>query len=400
MTFLAYGRHRIEQDDIDAVVDVLKGDWLTTGPAVERFESEICTATSADFAVSCNSGTAALHMTAMALGLRKGDVAIVPAITFLATASAPRLTGADIVFADVDPATGLMTPETFEAAIAAAQGKAIRAAYPVHLGGQVCDMEVLHEIASARGITLVEDACHALGGRYSTRSGRAEVVGSCAHSDMSVFSFHPVKTVTCGEGGAVTTRSADLAQRLKDVRNHGLERDPAKWLNDDLGKDSMGGPNPWYYEMTEPAPNYRLSDINAALGASQLRKLGRFVQKRQLLAGLYDELLAPYSSLLKPLGRRLGVLSGWHLYVVMIDFDRISLSRAALMNKLRASGIGTQVHYIPVPWQPYWRAANDRNCFPGAAEYYRRCLSLPLSVDMNEGDVRRVVDALGKLLRE
>lgn len=393
--FLPYGRHVIDENDIAAVVSVLKGDWLTTGPHVEAFEASLRQTCDVAHALSCSSATAGLHMAAQALALGAGAAIVVPAMTFLASASAPHLTGAEIVFADVDPETGLLTPETFLKALESHAGSPVKAVIPVHLAGRVCDMVALKRIADKFGIAVIEDACHALGASYADAEGQHHIVGACAHSDMTVFSFHPVKTIAAGEGGAVTTRNGALAAKLALARSHGMVRDPQSWMHKDLGFDADGQANPWYYEMHGPAPNYRMSDINAALANSQLRKLSAFVARRAELAERYDRLLAPLAPALSPPLRQAGVESGWHLYSARIEFSALGMSRRALMERLRKRGIGSQVHYIPVPWQPYWRERGlQHDVFPGAAHYYERTLSLPLFPAMSEVDVRSVAEAL------
>src|SRR5579859_5068751 len=259
MKFLPYGRQTIEDDDIAAVAEALRGDFLTTGPLVGEFEQAFAAKVGASHAVCCNSGTAALHLATLALGLSEGDVAIVPAVTFLATANAVRYVGAEVEFADVDPRSGLMTPQTLEAALAraASRGK-VRAILPVHLKGVPCDMPAIAAIAEKQGLDVVEDAAHALGTVYGGLQ-----VGANAHARMTAFSIHPVKTMTCGEGGVVTTEDAKLAAALRRFRSHGMQADPSQ--------------GPWYYEMVEPGFNYRLPDINCALGLSQLKKLERFI---------------------------------------------------------------------------------------------------------------------------
>lgn len=395
--FLPYGRQVIDDDDVAAVVSVLKGDWLTTGPNVEAFEASLRKTCSVANAVSCSSASAGLHMAALALGLRAGTAVVVPSVTFLATASAPHLTGSEIVFADVDPETGLLTPETFLQAIELHSGSPIKAVIPVHLAGRVCDMEGIKAIADRYEIAVVEDACHALGASCTDSEGRLHVVGSCAFSDMSVFSFHPVKTVAAGEGGAVTTNNPDLASKLSCARNHGMVRDPERWVHKDIGFDADGQANPWYYEMHEPAPNYRMSDINAALGNSQLRKLGDFVARREQIAQCYDYELASLSPVIVPPARQPGAQLGWHLYSISINFQSIGMTRAGLMSHLKASGIGTQVHYIPLHWHPYWSQQGwRRHQLPGAVEYYDRTLSLPIFPSMHDRDVDRVVTELRK----
>lgn len=395
--FLPYGRHEIDEADIQAVVRVLRGDWLTTGPAVEAFESAFAATVGAEHAVSCNSGTAALHLAAMALGIGPGDHVFVPAITFVSTANVVRHAGGEVVFADVDPATGLMTPETLEEARARLEGSSrARAVFPVHLNGQCADMVGIGRLARAHGLRVVEDACHAIGGSYPGADGGYATVGGCRHGDVAAFSLHPVKTVTMGEGGVATTNDSDLADRLRSLRAHGMTR--ARFENADLAFAADGTPNPWYHEFQVLGFNYRASDIQCALGLSQLRKLDGFVARRRALAARYDALLEDLAPLARPVSAVHGGKPAWHLYAVLIDFAAAGVSRAVVMNELRARGIGTQVHYIPVHRQPYYRARYGHIHLPGAEAYYARCLSLPLFPAMTERDVERVVDALRAVL--
>jgi UDP-4-amino-4,6-dideoxy-N-acetyl-beta-L-altrosamine transaminase len=401
-TFLPYARQQIDDHDIDAVTAVLRGDWLTTGPTVARFEQALGSRCGAQHAIACSSGTAALHLACLALDLGPGDAAIVPSITFLATANAVRMTGAEAIFADVDPDNGLLTPAAFEAACvrAEAQGLVVKAVLPVHMAGQCADLMGLSQIARARSAAIIEDACHAIGTYHACPDGSAAPVGSCRLSDMAVFSFHPAKTIAAGEGGAVTTNDPALARRMRLLRNHGMTHDAAEFGNDAMAFDTQGAANPWYYEMPEIGWNYRLSDIHAALVLSQLGRLDPFVEQRRALAQRYDELLAPLAGLATPIRRSRGCLPAWHLYVVLIDFAALGLERAQLMSELRAAGIGTQVHYIPVHRQPYYRDRHAGLVLAGADAYYRRTLSLPLFVGMNAADIRRVVDTMqGILLR-
>jgi UDP-4-amino-4,6-dideoxy-N-acetyl-beta-L-altrosamine transaminase len=399
--FLAYGRQQLDADDIAAVVRVLQGDWLTGGPDVDAFEHDFASLVSAPHAIACANGTAGLHMAAYAAGLGPGSSAIVPTLTFLATANCARYMGADVVFADVDPATGLLTPETLEAALARAKKTGApqpRAVLPVHLNGQTCDMVGIAEVAKRHGLTIIEDACHATGTVGDGPGAEHDPVGACRHSAMTVFSFHPVKTVTTGEGGMVTTGDDALAAKLRLFRNHGLERDPAGFTLKDQGFGPDGQPNPWYYEMAEPGFNYRLTDIACALGLSQLKKLPRFAAARRRLAARYDAALAPLAPMLKVVPRNNWCDPVLHLYVALIDFAGLGIDRGTVMRRLKDQGIGTQVHYLPVHRQPYYRDRTGALDLPGADAYYARCLSLPLQPGMTDADVDRVVDALKTIL--
>ena len=395
---LPYGRHGIDDDDIAAVEKVLRGEFLTTGPAVAAFERALAEAVGAPGAVACSSGTAALHLAAMSIGLGPGDAAVVPAITFLATANAVRLTGAEVLFADVDPDTGLMDADHVDAAVGNAGGLRVRAVFPVHLAGQPAAMDEIAGLADGRGIAIVEDACHALGSTCETEGGTRARIGGAEHAGLAAFSFHPVKTVSMGEGGALTGRNEALLERARRLRNHGMMRDPAAFTESTLAFDDGGAANPWHYEMTEPGLNYRASDIHCALGLSQLGKLERFVARRRALAAAYDERLAALAPLVRPLARRSGCTPAWHLYVVLIDFAAAGTSRRRVMEALRAYGIGSQVHYIPVHLQPYYRQRYGAQALPGAMRYFERCLSLPLFPAMADGDVDRVVRALARAL--
>jgi UDP-4-amino-4,6-dideoxy-N-acetyl-beta-L-altrosamine transaminase len=404
-TYLPYGRHQIEQDDIDAVSTVLRGDWLTTGPAVESFESALADHVSAPEAVACSSGTAALHLAALALDIQPGERVVVPTETFVATANAIRYVGGEVVFADCDPATGLMRPQDLSTAIDRARAGAggngrLRAVFPVHLAGQseaVCEMA---DVAAGEDLAIVEDASHAIGS-IVTNGGEEQPIGSCLWSTMAVFSMHPVKTVAMGEGGAITTRSTGLAARLRTLRTHGLVRTRDAFVSPKAFAPG-GEVNPWYYELHELGFNYRASDINCALGLSQLRKLSRFVKRRRALVERYDHLIAGtnLSPVLRPLSRVPSSRPAWHLYVILVDFAELGLDRAAVMQWLKARGIGTQVHYIPVHRQPYYEGRYGAIDLPGADAYYDRCLSLPLFPGMTDTDVDRVVEALADVVRK
>lgn len=389
--FLPYGRQVIEEDDIAAVAEVLRSPFLTTGPKVSEFEEAFAKYVGVDHAVVVSNGTAALHLTALVLDLKAGDQVIVPAITFVATANAARYVGADVIFADVDPDTGLMRPADLQAAIAKSDSSRLKAVFNVHLGGQCDDIEAIRDLADKHGLKLVDDACHAVG---TSRSGNK--IGACAHTDLTVFSFHPVKTIAMGEGGMITTQDPDLAKRLKMLRSHGITHLPGDFLNQDLANDGDTA-NPWYHELHELGFNYRATDIQCALGLSQLKKADRFVKRRRELVQIYDKKLTALGPNIRSVTRHAPDQTGWHLSVALFDFDALGLSRREVMQRLRAQGIGSQVHYIPVPLQPYYQSLYGKPALPGAMGYYDRCLSLPLAADMTKSDVDRVLEALKTL---
>ncbi len=394
--FLPYGRQVIEDDDIAEVVRVLRSDYLTTGPEVPAFEQAFAAAVGARHAVACANGTAALHLIAVAAGLGPGTIAVVPTLTFLATASAVRLAGGDVIFADVDPDTALMTPGTLRDALQRANGP-VKAVLPVHIGGQTCDLPGLAEIARTAGAEMFEDACHAIGTRHTTTSGTHRV-GDCAYSRACAFSLHPVKTIAAGEGGVVTTQDDHLASQLRLLSNHGMVRDATQFTVRSAAFDPHGRPNPWYYEMPEPGFNYRLTDIQAALARSQLGKLAGFAARRQKLAARYREQLAPLAPLVRVVPIAPDCAPVLHLQQILIDFAGLGLDRATVMERMRAAGIGSQVHYVPVHRQPYYAALNPGLNLPGADAFYARTLSLPLYASMIEADVDRVVAALTSAL--
>jgi UDP-4-amino-4,6-dideoxy-N-acetyl-beta-L-altrosamine transaminase len=399
--FLPYGRQFLEDDDIAAVIDVLRGDWLTTGPAVEAFEAALCEETGARHAIACANGTAALHLAALALNLQAGDRVIVPSVTFLATANAVRLAGGEVVFADCNAESGLMEASHLAEAVARAAptpGGPLKAVFPVHLTGQCADLDAIAKLADEHGLTIVDDAAHAVGSRYRI-SNVTQPIGAGRLAAMTTFSFHPVKTIAMGVGGAITTNDDALAAHLRRLRSHGMSRDAASMQNADLAFDDSGEVNPWYYEMPEVGLNYRVTDIQCALGLSQMKKLARFVARRRALAARYDSLLADFAPLVRPIERSPACEAAWHIYPVLIDFETAGVSRAAVMQQLRAEGIGTQVHYIPVHLQPYYQQRYGTAVLPGAEQYYARTLSLPLFIGMSDGDVDRVVEAIRTILR-
>lgn len=380
---IPYGRQDISQADIDAVVSVLQSDFLTQGPMIPRFEAAVAGHAGADHGVAVNSATSALHIACAALGLRQGDLLWTTPITFVASANCGLYCGADVDFVDIDSATFNMCPKALEAKLAEAKaaGRLPKVLVPVHMCGQSADMEPIGALAREYGVRVVEDASHAVGGRYRDRP-----VGDCAHSDITVLSFHPVKIITTAEGGVALTNDKDLADRMARLRTHGITRDP------NLMTHAADGP--WYYQQIELGWNYRMTDLHAALGCSQLDRLDAFVARRHALAERYDRLLADLP--LDVPHRRSDTYSAFHLYVIRLhDATR----HRAVFEALRAGGIGVNLHYIPVHLQPCYRqlgfAPGD---FPVAEDYYARAISIPLYPTMAEDQQDQVVTALGRAL--
>ena len=377
---IPYGRQSITDEDIEAVVAVLKSDYLTQGEMVPAFEQGLADYCQAPHVIACSNGTTALHLACAALELGADDWVWVSAISFVASANCARYCGAQVDFVDVEPETGNLCVAALREKLQRVQGTSHqpKALVAVHLAGQPCDLAEIGALCQQYGVHLIEDACHALGASY-----QGQPIGSCAHSDMTVFSFHPVKPITTGEGGAITTRSAALAAKLRLYRSHGITRDPAQ-----LSAPSPGG---WYYEQQVLGFNYRLTDIQAALGASQLRRLPQFIAQRQQLATRYDELLTRLP--VQPLRQMDDRRSGYHLYVVRVaDRDRV-------FAQLREAGIGVNVHYMPIPAQPYYRElGHDPAAYPGAQAYYRQAISLPLYPALSLAEQDQVVRALESVL--
>lgn len=374
---LPYGRQTIEQEDIDAVVDVLRSDWLTTGPAVDRFEQAFAAATHSRHAVAVSSGTAALHAAVFAAGVGPGDEVIVPPMTFAATANAVLFQGGTPVFADVDPDTLLLDP----ARVAARISKRTRAIIAVDYAGQPCAYDELRQVSGNRGIVLIADACHSLGGADSGRP-----VGTLA--DLSTFSFHPVKHVTTGEGGMVTTADPELAAKMRAFRNHGITSDHRQ-------REARGS---WYYEMVALGYNYRLTDIGSALGAAQLRRLPKWVERRRSIAAAFDRAFSSMPAV-DALARRASAAHAYHLYVVRLNHTRLKVDRAGVFAALRAEGIGVNVHYIPVHLHPYYRSTfgTAPGLCPVAEAAYEEIVSLPMFAAMTDRDVQDVIDAVAKV---
>ncbi len=397
MKTISYGRQSLNESDTDSVVRVLESDFLTQGPRVGLFEEALAAYCGAKFAVVTSSGTAALHIASLAAGLGPGKAALTVPNTFLATPNSVIYTGATPYFTDIDPDTRNISLEAVQQTIEDLYTEGVRpkVILPVHFAGLPVDMELLREISDCHGLKVIEDACHALGAEYLDAEGTWHRVGDCAFSDMSVFSFHPLKSITTGEGGAVTTNDPALYESLKRLVSHGVDKG-GPFTNMD---PSLGAAQPWYHEMTELGFNYRMTDIQAALGLNQLKRLDDFVDKRRRLAALYDDLFESIPEIKGP-PRMDGFKSSHHLYVIEIDFEALSIDKGLWFREMADKGIGLQVHYIPVHLQPYYRKryATAPGDFPASEAYYRRAVTLPLYPDLSEEDLRYVAETVAASL--
>ena len=377
--FLPYGTQMIDETDVRAVMDVLRAPYLTQGPRVEEFERAIAARAGARYCVAFCNATSALHCAVRALGLGEGDEGITSPNTFVASANCMAYCGAIPVFADIDPRTYNVTAETMSARLT----DRTRLLLPVHFAGQPCDMASIGALAKSRGLRVIEDAAHAIGSLYADGSP----VGNCRYSDMTVFSFHPVKTVTSAEGGAVTTNDPELFRLLALFRSHGITKDPAQM--------TRPSPGPWYYEMLELGYNYRMTELQAALGHSQLRRLDAFKARRREIVTRYNEAFAGLPNVCTPYEAP-GVSSCFHLYVPRFDFKAMGVTRAEFGNRLHSFEVGWQVLYIPVYTQPWYERTYGvrRGLCPNAEAYYDQALALPLYPKLTDDDVERVVRAV------
>ena len=378
-----YGHQHITNEDIEAVQEVLTSDFLTQGPAIERFERSVAGYCGAAYAVAVTNATAALHIACQAAGLGKGDVLWTSPVTFVASANCARYCGADVDFVDIDDKTYNMSVAALEKKLKTAK-KLPKVVVPVHLAGQSCAMQRIWELSREYGFTVIEDASHAIGGSYQN-----DQVGSCTYSDMTVFSFHPVKIITTGEGGMVLTNRQELCDALQLYRSHGITRDPSRM--------TRGADEPWYYEQIALGCNYRMTDLQAALGASQMTKLDAFVARRRQLVRRYHEKLnglpirTPYCL---PEAN-----PSWHLYIVRLDLDRVKKSKQEIFAGMKEHGVMLNLHYIPVHLQPYYRELGfGDGDFPVSEQYYREALTLPLYYDLTDAQQDEIIAALRDVL--
>lgn len=387
MIVIPYGRQNIDQQDVDAVVQVLGSDFLTQGPQVPLFEKTVADYCGASFGVAVNSATSALHIACLALGLGRGDRLWTSPNTFVASANCARYCGAEVDFVDIDPRTHCMSVELLEQKLIHARASKTlpKIVIPVHFAGQSCEMKKIHELGQEYGFSIIEDASHAIGGRYMDKP-----IGICSYSDITVFSFHPVKIITTAEGGLATTNNAQLAEKMELFRSHGVTR------NTELMSKVPDGD--WYYEQIDLGFNYRITDLQAALGVSQIKRLDEFVARRHTLQEKYDELLmnlpleTPYQSQKS--------YSALHLYPIQLELEKLTKTHRQIFHELRENGLGVNVHYIPVHTQPYYEKMGFRQGdFPNAETYYQRSISLPMYSGLRDEQQLQVVEVLQKVLQ-
>ncbi len=383
---IPYGRHNITEDDIQTVVDVLRSDFLTQGPAVPIFEKKIADYCGAIQGVAVNSATSALHLACLALGVGSGDIVWTTPVTFVASANCALYCEATIDFVDIDPCTYNLSPEKLAEKLEAAEksNSLPKVVIPVHLSGQPCDMMSIYNLSKKYGFKIIEDASHAIGGRY-----KGESIGNCRYSDITIFSFHPVKIITTAEGGMALTNDNIAAEKMTLLRSHGITRNPER-----MTRESDG---PWYYQQLELGFNYRMTDMQAALGISQMNRLDAFVTRRHILAERYTAMLDDLPVTVP--NHSTGNYSGMHLYIIRLQLDKIQSSHRQIFESLRKQGIGVNLHYIPVHLQPYFEKMGFYlGQFPEAEKYYEEAISLPMYPTLSEDQQDRVVSALKEAL--
>ena len=380
MKIIPYSRQWVDESDIREVIKVLKSDWLTQGPKIKEFEDALCKYTGAKYAVAVSSGTAALHISCLAANIKRGDEVITSPITFVASANSVLYCGGKPVFADIQKDTANIDPEEIKKKIS----PNTRAIIPVHFAGHPCDLEEVKKIAQKHNLLIIEDAAHALGAEY-----KKSKIGSCKYSDMTIFSFHPVKHITTGEGGAVLTNQEELYQKLLLFRNHGITKKKKKMAKFD---------GPWYYEMHELGFNYRITDLQCALGINQLKKLEKYIERRRELVRIYNEELSKIDKIILPVEKPYA-RSSWHIYFIKLkDVSK----RRLVFKELQKSNIGVQIHYIPIHLQPYYQNNFGYKVgdYPKAEEYYSSTITLPLYPKMTDRDIKYIIKILknGKII--
>lgn len=381
---IPYGRQDISEDDIQAVIDILKSDFLTQGPAVPAFENAVAKYCNANYAFAVNSATSALHIACLALNVSKGDIVWTSPITFVASANCALYCGAEVDFVDIDATTYNMSVKALEDKLIKAEkiGRLPKVLIPVHLAGQSCEMEKIFELGVKYGFKIIEDASHAIGGKYKNSS-----IGGCKYSDITVFSFHPVKIITTGEGGMCITNDTNLATLLNRYRSHGIVRQPSEMTNVPDG--------PWYYQQIELGYNYRMTDIQAALGLSQMKRLDEFVNARHRISERYYELLN--EDWLELPFQQSDTYSALHLFIIRVKKNKKGITHRQLFEKLRNAGILVNLHYIPIYRHPFYESIGyDKNNFPNAEEYYSEAISLPIYTTLTENDQMFVVNSIKK----
>ncbi|MGV6809868.1 MAG: UDP-4-amino-4,6-dideoxy-N-acetyl-beta-L-altrosamine transaminase [bacterium] len=387
MSFIPYGRQSINEADIQAVINVLKSDFLTQGSAVPKFEKTVSDYCRSQYAIAVNSATSALHLACLALSVGKRDIVWTSPITFVASANCALYCGASIDFVDINPRTYNMSVEQLEIKLIKAKqnNKLPKVVIPVHLCGQSCEMERIHQLGQQYGFSIIEDAAHAIGGKY-----KGQPIGNCHYSDITVFSFHPVKIITTGEGGMALTNNKKLADKMTLLRSHGITRNPELMTHNPDGA--------WYYQQIDLGFNYRMTDIQAALGISQMQRLDEFVTQRHELAKRYDKLLMDLPITLP--WQHPNSYSSFHLYVIRLQLDTIQLTHQEVFDALRQQGIGVNLHYIPVHMQPYYQAIGfDYGGFPTSERYYQEAISLPMFSAMTDEQQKIVCLSLTKIIQ-
>lgn len=386
MSFIPYARQSVNNDDIQAVVDVLKSDWLTQGPVIEKFEQAVADYCGVKYAIAVNSATSALHIACLSAGLGQDDTLWTTPNTFVASANCGLYCGASVDFVDIDDKSYNMSVADLEKKLdqAHAKGNLPKIIIPVHFAGQSCEMDRISIVAQKYGVQIIEDASHAIGGSYL-----GQKIGCCKFSDMTVLSFHPVKIITTGEGGMILTNREDLYKKLIRLRSHGITRDP------DLMEGRSDGP--WYYQQIELGLNYRITDLQSALGLRQMGRIDKFVAKRKVIAARYNDELSNLPIRLP--WQHPNASSAWHLYVICIESDKCSKNRRQIFEELRNANIGVNVHYIPVHTQPYYRKLGFKfGDYPRAEKYYQECISLPMYYDLSKEDQDYVINTLKKVI--